>query len=94
MISEERIKNLEKEIEEIKNRNVRVEADKAWEISYFRTILISLVLYSIITFSLYIIGVENFMFNGLIPVLGFIFSIQSFPFIKKWWIGNRHKKSK
>ena len=39
--------SLEKELEKIKKRNKRVEADKAWEISKFRTFIVLLFTYLI-----------------------------------------------
>ena len=38
--------NFKKEIEEIKKRNARVEADKAWETSWARRILVALLTHS------------------------------------------------
>lgn len=81
---EERLKNLEKEIEIIKERNSRVETDKAWETSYFRIILISLIIY-IIELRYYIKS-DSYLLNALVPAIGFFISVQSLPFIKKWWI--------
>jgi len=88
---EERIKNLEKEVEEIKERNARVEADKAWETSYFRVLLISGIIYVIAVKALYFIGSENYFLNALVPAIGYFISVQSLPFIKKWWIKNHNK---
>jgi len=88
---EERIQKLEKEIEIIKTRNLRVEADKAWETSYFRVFLISGTIYVIAFKVLYFIGTENYLLNALIPPIGYFISVQSLPFIKKWWIKNNKK---
>ena len=83
---EEKIKNLEKEIEIIKQRNAKVEADKAWEVSYFRVFLISAVIYIVAVKFLYFIGTENYFLNALVPTMGYFLSVQSLPFIKKWWV--------
>jgi len=85
---EEKIKNLENEIEIIKQRNAKVEADKAWEVSYFRVFLISAVIYIVAVKFLYFIGTENYFLNALVPTMGYFLSVQSLPFIKKWWIKN------
>ena len=90
---EEKIKNLENEIEIIKQRNAKVEADKAWEVSYFRVFLISAVIYIVAVKFLYFIGTENYFLNALVPTMGYFLSVQSLPFIKKWWIKN-FKKNK
>ncbi len=89
---EERIQKLEKEIELIKERNLRVEADKAWEISYFRISLISGIIYIVAVKVLYFIGNNNYFLNALVPAIGYFISVQSLPFIKRWWIKNFNKK--
>ena len=89
---EEKIKKLEKEVETIKERNSRVEADKAWEISYFRILLISGIIYVIAVKVLYFIGSTNYFLNALVPPIGYFISVQSLPFIKKWWIKNNIQK--
>lgn len=88
---EERIKKLEEEIKLIKERNLRVEADKAWETSYFRVFLISGIIYVIAVKVLYFIGNTNYFLNALVPPIGYFISVQSLPFIKKWWIKNQNK---
>ena len=89
---EERIKNLEREIEMIKERNARVEADKAWETSYFRVFLISAIIYVVAVKALYLSGSENYFLNALVPAVGYFISVQSLPFIKKWWLKSFNKK--
>lgn len=86
--------NLEKEISEIKDRNTRVEAEKAWEISLFRRVLISLFTYIVTAIVFYLLGVENYLQNAFIPTIGYFLSTQSLPFIKNWWIENRFKENK
>lgn len=86
---EERIVNLEKEIEIIKIRNQTVEAGKAWEQSAFRLFSIALITYVIASLFLYFIDVPKFYLSALVPVIGYFLSVQSLPFIKDWWI-KRH----
>ena len=83
---------IEKEIELIKERNKKVEADKAWETSNFRVILLSVITYIITAIVFYFIGVRNYLLNALIPAVGFFLSTQSLPFIKKYWIEKLYKK--
>lgn len=90
---EEKITQLESEIEAIKERNRKVEANKAWETSMFRIIAITLITYLVATVVLHFIGVPDIFFNALIPTIGFILSVQSLPIIKKWWI-TRYLKRK
>ena len=83
---------LEKEIEIIKERNLRVEMDKAWETSYFRVFLISGIIYIIAVKVLYFVGVNDYFLNAIVTAIGYFISVQSLPFIKKWWIKNFYAK--
>lgn len=83
---EERIKKIEEEIVLVKERNTRVEADKAWEGSIFRVALITIITYIIADLALYAIGNEYPLRNALIPALGYFLSTQSLPFLKRKWI--------
>ena len=83
---------LEKEINLIKERNKRVEADKAWETSKFRIFSIVVMTYIITSIVFYFIGVKNYLLSALIPTVGFYLSTQSLPFIKTWWIKKYYKK--
>lgn len=89
----EEIEELKNEIDLIKQRNRRVEADKAWETSKTRVGFIVLVTYIVTAMVFYFIGVKDFMLNALIPTVGFYLSTQSLPFVKEWWI-KKHKKLK
>ena len=88
------IEELKQEIDLIKERNKRVEADKAWETSGARIFFIVAVTYVITSVVFYFIGVKNFMLNALIPTIGFYLSTQSLPFVKKAWINKFIKKQK
>lgn len=83
---EERILQLEREIESIKERNQSVQAGKAWEQSGVRLISIAFVTYVIASVVLYFIEVPNFYLSALVPVIGYLLSVQSLPFLKNWWI--------
>lgn len=86
------IEELKKEIELIRERNKRVEADKAWETSNMRVVSIVAMTYIITAIVFYFIGVKNFWLNALIPTVGFYLSTLSLPFIKNWWIKTNVKK--
>jgi len=85
------MEDVQKEIELIKDRNNRVEADKAWETSKSRIFSVVVMTYIITAIAFYFIGVKNFLLNALIPTVGFYLSTQSLPFIKKRWIGKIYK---
>lgn len=86
---EDRLNKLEEEVALIKERNQRVEVDKAWETSIARKISVLVITYILATLVMYIIGVQNFFIDSIIPTLGYFLSTQSLPFIKKWWVGKR-----
>jgi len=81
-----------KEIELIKERNKRVETDKAWETSKTRRAIIALTTYFVIVIFLYIIGVPEPWFVASVPTIGYVLSTLTLPFFKKFWIKNMYKK--
>ena len=91
---EEKIQKLENEIAIIKERNLRVEADKAWETSNFRIFSITIITYIVASLVLYFIGAKNFLLNALVPTARFFLSIQSLPAIKRWWMKKSFKQNK
>lgn len=78
--------DVEKEIKQIKERNARVEADKAWETSLTRTVLVGAITYVSILILMLVIGTPKPFLTALVPMLGFILSIQTIPVVKKWWL--------
>ncbi len=86
------VEELKKEIDFIKERNNRVEADKAWETSGARVATIVVMTYVLTSIVFYFIGVKNYLLNALIPTVGFYLSTQSLPFVKRWWIGKNIKE--
>lgn len=78
--------DLEQRIQKIEERNLRVEADKAWEKSALRVSSIMLVTYLIAFGVLVVIGNDNALRNALIPTLGYFLSVQSLPFLKQSWV--------
>ena len=82
--------NLEKEINEIKERNKRVELDKAWETSWTRRLCICFLTYLIVLLYSYLISEYNNIFlSSLVPVIGFTLSTLSLRFIRKIWQKNK-----
>ena len=90
-MDDEKILQFEQELQQIKQRNIRVEADKAWETSPFRIATLCLITYLVATTLMYFIRVEHFLLSALIPTAGFFLSTQSLPWIKRWWIKNKYK---
>lgn len=80
---EERIKILELEIAAMKERNRRVELEKAWETSGFRIFSITAATYAIAAAVLYFIGAKNFLSAAAVPTVGYWLSTLSLPSIKR-----------
>ncbi len=76
----------------IRERNGRVEADKAWETSLFRILSIAAITYVIASVVMWLIGSSAFYLNASVPVVGYLLSVQSLPAVKRWWIGKYHKQ--
>lgn len=82
------IQKIEADLEQVKQRNQRVEADKAWETSWVRIGSVALITYFIALLVMRALGVERFWLQAFIPTIGYILSTQSLPVIKRWWIKN------
>jgi preprotein translocase subunit SecF len=80
------------DIESIKERNKRVEIDKAWETSITRRIIIAIMTYIVIVIFLFSINAINPFLNAIVPTVGFILSTLTLSFFKRFWINNIYKK--
>jgi len=80
------IKELEKEIISIKERNKKVELDKNWETSWTRKICICVLTYIVVVVYSYLINrISNVFLSSLVPVIGFALSTLSLRFVRKSW---------
>ena len=78
--------NIEKEIKEIKERNKRVEKDKAWETSWTRRIYIMILTYLVVIAYSYVIRkIDSIFLSSLVPVIGFTLSTLSLGLVRKIW---------
>ena len=78
--------NGDEKIKKILERNKRVEADKAWETSWFQKITIVISTYIIASMVFYVIASKRPLLDALIPTIGYFLSTLSLPVIKRWWI--------
>ena len=77
---------IEKEIEQIKQRNKRDEQDKAWETSWTRRICIMILTYIVVIIYSYLIRRTNkIALSSLVPVIGFTLSTLSLKLIRRIW---------
>jgi preprotein translocase subunit SecF len=77
--------NIKQEIEKIKQRNKKVELDKAWETSLTRKIIVAIMTYLVIVIFFYFAGLESPFVNSIVPALAFILSTLSLTFFRKMW---------
>ena len=83
---------LKMEIEKIKERNKKVELDKAWETSFVRRLCICILTYVVVViYSIITKNVTNIWISSLVPVIGFTLSTLSLRIIRKIW-EKRNKK--
>ena len=84
------LKELEEEIKKIKERNHKVELDKAWETSWTRKICIMILTYIVVIIYSYVIRkFDNIFLSSLVPVIGFTLSTLSLGLVRKVWEKSR-----
>lgn len=87
---EEQIQDLKDQVEKIKQRNKRVEADKAWEISKTRTAFISAATFILIYIFMLLVKAEHPFLNSLISVVAYWLSTETYSILKKWWLKRKY----
>jgi len=75
--------NLEKEINALKERNARVEAEKSWETSWMRRILIFALTYLVVLTFFLISKLPDPFLNSLVPALAFLLATSAIKPAKK-----------
>jgi len=80
------MEDFKKELEEIKQRNKRVELDKRWETSITRKICICILTYIVVLiYSNMVNKSNNILLSSLVPVIGFFLSTLSLRLVRKLW---------
>lgn len=74
------------ELDSIRERNARVEADKAWETSWTRRLIIAGGTYIIVCVYLMVLGVQGAVLHALVPPGAYILSTLTLPVFKRLWI--------
>jgi peptidoglycan/LPS O-acetylase OafA/YrhL len=82
---------IEKEIEAIRERNSRVEEDKAWEVSIARKAVIAVLTYAVTVIFCLSASIERPFITAIVPSLAFFLSTLSLPWLKKLWKKSRSK---
>lgn len=89
-----KINNIDSEIHQIKQRNIRVEMDKAWETSKTRIFSIAILTYVVVLIFFLVIRLPNAYLSAIVPTLGFVLSTLTLPFIKQLWLNKLNKGQK
>jgi len=83
------IEQIQKDIAEIKARNMRVETEKAWETSLFRKVLIAILTYIVIVIFFFFAKLPKPFLGAIVPAIGFILSTLSISYFKNIWVKRR-----
>ncbi len=86
------LKSLKDSIRKIIERNRRVEADKAWETSKTRKVIVAILTYIVIVVFFYFAGLPKPFVNSIVPALAFVLSTLTLPLFKDLWIKHVYKK--
>lgn len=81
--------DLQQQIDDITQRNARVETDKAWETSWTRRLSIALATYAFALIWLLIIKNDQPLLTAFVPTVGYILSTITLTSIKKRWMIRR-----
>lgn len=77
------LQQISQELEKIKQRNKKVETDKAWESSIARKILLMIFTYFALWIYMQAIDISNPRLNAIIPTVWFLLSTLTLPRFKK-----------
>lgn len=88
------IQQLKEEVEKLKNRNKRVDLDKAWETSLARKLLVAIFTYIVIVLFFFVANFPKPFLSAVVPTVGFVLSTLSLPVYKNIWINRRKSQTK
>ena len=87
------MENLEQRIQKIEERNKKVEADKAWETSWARRLLLTLFTYLAIGVYMWAIDIPRPLLNAVITAVAFMLSTLMMPFFRSIWLKRRKNRA-
>ncbi len=83
---------LQSKIEKINKRNQRVEADKAWETSWTRKLVILVFTYVVMVIFFTFAQLPKPFINAIVPAIAFVISTLTVSLFKQWWLNKIYKK--
>ncbi len=87
----QQLDNIQREIDAIKKRNKRVEANKSWETSWARRILVTVLTYIVIVIFMLMAKFEQPFTSALVPSAAYLISMSTLSIFKKGWIKRKLK---
>ena len=78
-------------VQALQERNARVEADKAWEQSLFRRVLIMVMVYGVSAATLAVVGAPKPLLFALAPSTGTFLATLTPPAARRLWAGCRRR---
>ena len=83
---------LDERVARIEERNLRVEADKAWETSWIRRLLVALLTYATIAVYLQFVVHISPWINAVVPTASFLISTLALGAVKGVWLARRQRR--
>ena len=83
---DQNLQDIQREIDLIKERNKRVEADKGWETSWTRRLFIAITTYLLIVIFMFVAKLEKPFIGAIVPAVAYLISVSTLPYLKKWWV--------
>lgn len=75
----------EQRLAALESRNRKVETNKAWETSLTRRLSIAGITYAVACCIFYVLLSPNWFIDAIIPVVGYLLSTLSLPYIRQRW---------
>ncbi len=85
------LESLQNDLDALKERNAKVEAEKAWETSSLRIGAIVILTYAVAVLLMISLGTSRPFFAALMPMVGFFLSTQTLPVLQRWYLRRRAK---
>jgi len=86
------LENLQQQINQIQDRNKKVETDKAWETSLTRKGILIILSYIVIVIFFLFAKLPDPFTNAIVPALAFVISTLTVPLFKNYWVKNYYQK--
>lgn len=83
--------DINEEITALKERNVKVEAEKAWEVSLTRKASVAALTYLVAAVWLFVIHENLVLLKAFVPVAGYVLSTLTLPPLRRFWTVRRKR---